>query len=70
MSSSTAAIEYLEHLTPLMNLFIFGFIFLVALLVINILANNIKKCPRYNSTRITKSKEGIQCKKCGYINKK
>lgn len=28
------------------------------------------KCPICNSKRVTKSKKGIKCKKCGYINKK
>jgi transcription initiation factor TFIIIB Brf1 subunit/transcription initiation factor TFIIB len=27
------------------------------------------KCPNCNSSRITKSQEGIKCKRCGYINK-
>ncbi len=28
------------------------------------------KCPVCNSTRVTKTKLGFKCKKCGYTNKK
>ncbi len=28
-----------------------------------------KKCPVCNSSRITFSKEGMECKRCGYVNK-
>ena len=28
-----------------------------------------KKCPVCQSTRFTESKEGMACKKCGYVNK-
>jgi len=29
-----------------------------------------KKCPVCNSSRFTESEKGVECKKCGYVNKK
>ncbi len=29
----------------------------------------LKRCPVCNSSRVTQSKNGFECKRCGYVNK-